>query len=131
LVDFSQIGSKTVALALRVLAGERLPLLTAPDPANYLLLINWQALKKWHVSETQIPPEATVLYRKPSLWDEHPRLIIAGVAIPFLESFLIAGLIIQRLKWRRAKDALREKRGADEPRGGIGEAWHVDATAAR
>ena len=83
-------------------------MLLGPDPGAHPLLINWQALKKWHVSESRIPREATVLYRKPSLWDAHPRLIIAGVAIPFLELFLIAGLIIQRSRWRRAKEALRE-----------------------
>ena len=67
LVDFSDVGNKTAALAARVLAGKKLPLLTTPDPATSLLLINWQALKKWHVSESRIPPEARVLYRTPSL----------------------------------------------------------------
>src|SRR5262249_31630875 len=38
LLDFSEIGSKTAALALRVLAGERLPLLSAPDRVAYPLL---------------------------------------------------------------------------------------------
>ena len=108
LLDFSEIGRKTAALALRVLAGERLPLLSAPDPATYQLLINWQALKKWHVSETQIPPEATVLYRKPSLWDEHPRLIIAPAATLVQQSLFIAGLMIQRSRRKRAEQSLRE-----------------------
>jgi len=35
LLDFSEVGSKTAALAFRVLAGERLSLLSAPDPATY------------------------------------------------------------------------------------------------
>ena len=50
----------------------------------------------------------TVLYRDPSLWDEHPRLIIATAATLFLQSLLIGGLVIQRSKWRRAENALRE-----------------------
>jgi PAS domain S-box-containing protein len=108
LLDFSAVGSKTAALALRVLAGERLPLLSAPDPATYPLLINWQALKKWHVSERRIPAEATVLYRKPSLWDEHPRLIIATAATLVLQSLLIVGLMIQRSRRKRAEQSLRE-----------------------
>jgi signal transduction histidine kinase/ABC-type uncharacterized transport system substrate-binding protein len=108
LLDFSAVGSKTAALALRVLAGERLPLLSAPDPATYPQLINWQALKKWHVSEGRIPPEATVLYREPSLWEQHPRLILATGATFVLQSLLIVGLLIQRFRRKRAEEALRE-----------------------
>jgi PAS domain S-box-containing protein len=108
LLDFSEIGSRTAALALRVLAGERLPLLSVPDPATYPLLINWQALKKWHVSESRIPPEATVLYREPSLWEQHPRFIVATGATLVLQSLLIVGLLIQRFRRKRAEQSLRE-----------------------
>ena len=48
LLDFSEIGHKTAALAFRVLAGERPAVLSPPDPATNPLLINWRALKKWH-----------------------------------------------------------------------------------
>ena len=108
LLDFSEIGSKTATLALRVLAGEKLPLLSVPDPSTNPLLVNWRALKKWHVYEGGIPREATVFYRDPSLWDKHPRLILVTAGILVLQSLLIAGLIIQRSRWRRAEDALRE-----------------------
>jgi len=101
-------GSKTTALALRVLAGEKLPLLTAPDPATYRLLINWRALKKWHVSENRIPAEATVVHRHRSLWDQHPKLILATVAVLGLQSLLIMGLIIQRSRLKRAERSLRD-----------------------
>src|SRR6476659_80395 len=55
LLDFSEIGNKTATLAFRVLAGEKLPVLSEPDPATNPLLINWPALKKWHISENRIP----------------------------------------------------------------------------
>src|SRR6516165_11417172 len=50
----------------------------------------------------------TDLYRNPSLWDEHPRLIIATVATFLLQSLLIVSLVIQRSRWKRAENALRE-----------------------
>jgi PAS domain S-box-containing protein len=108
LEDFSEIGRKTAALALRVLAGEKLPVLSAPDPAANPLLINWPALKKWHVSESRIPGEATVLYREPSLWEQHPRLILATAATLALQSLLIVWFTVQRSKWKRAEQSLRE-----------------------
>jgi PAS domain S-box-containing protein len=108
LQDFSETGREAAALAFRVLAGERPPLLLPPDPRAHPLLVNWRALKKWHVSESRIPGEATVLYRDPSLWEQHPRLIVATAAIVGLQSLLIVGLIIQRSKLKRAEAALRE-----------------------
>ena len=108
LQDFSEIGRKAAALAFRVLAGEKTPLLLPPDPGARPLLINWPALKKWHVSEGRIPGEATVLYRDPSLWEQHPRLIVATAAVVGLQSMLIMGLICQRSRRKRAEESLRE-----------------------
>jgi PAS domain S-box-containing protein len=108
LLDFSEIGHKTAALAFRVLAGERPPTLSPPDPATNRLLINWRSLKKWHVSESRIPGEATVRYRDPSLWEQHPRLILATAAVVGLQSLLIVGLILQRSRRKRAEESLRD-----------------------
>jgi C4-dicarboxylate-specific signal transduction histidine kinase/ABC-type uncharacterized transport system substrate-binding protein len=108
LLDFSKIGGKIAALALRVLAGEKLSVLSSPDPATNPLLINWQALKKWQVSESRIPGEATVLYGEASLWEQHPRLILATAAALILQSLLIVGLVIQRSRRMRAEGSLRE-----------------------
>jgi PAS domain S-box-containing protein len=108
LLDFSAIGSKTAALAFRVLAGEKLPALSEPDPATNPMLINWPALKKWHVSNSGIPGEATILYREPGLWERHPRLIVATIAVLILQSLLIVVLIIQRARLKRAEGLLRE-----------------------
>jgi PAS domain S-box-containing protein len=107
LLDFSEFGKKIGALALRVLAGEMPTALSPPDPALNPLLINWRALKKWHVSESRIPAEAAVRYREPSLWKQHPRLILAAVAVIALQSMLTAGLIVQRSRRKRAEERFR------------------------
>jgi PAS domain S-box-containing protein len=108
LLDFSKIGQLTAELAFRVLAGDRPPLLSPPDLATNPLLINWRALRKWHVSESRLPAHAQVRYRDPSLWEQHPRLILATAAVVGLQSLLIAGLVLQRARWRRAEESLRE-----------------------
>jgi two-component system, LuxR family, sensor kinase FixL len=108
LLDFSEIGQKTAALAFRVLAGESPPVLSPPDPGTNPLLVNWRALKKWHVSESRIPTEATVRYREPTLWEQHRDLILATAAIFGLQSMLIVGLIVQRSRLKRAEGSLRE-----------------------
>jgi PAS domain S-box-containing protein len=108
LLDFSEIGQKTAALAFRVLAGQMPPLLSPPDPATNPLRINWRALKKWRVSESRIPGEAAVRYRDPSLWEKHRRLILATAAVVGLQSVLIVGLIVQQSRLKRAEGSLRD-----------------------
>ncbi len=108
LLDFSEIGQKTAALTFRVLAGETPPVLSPPDPATNPLLINWRALKIWHVSVSRIPAEATVLYRDPSLWEQHRGLILATIALIGLQSVLIVALLVQLRRRRQAEAALRD-----------------------
>jgi PAS domain S-box-containing protein len=76
--------------------------------SEYLVLARFPAARYGDGIVRYFPREATVLYRDPSLWDEHPRLIIATAATLVLQSLLIVGLVIQRSKWRRAENALRE-----------------------
>src|SRR5258707_13970704 len=108
LLDFSEMGQKTAALAFRVLAGERPPALSPPDPATNPLFINWHALKKWHVSASQIPGAATVRDRGPGLWERHRRLILTTTSVVGLQSVLIVWLIVQRLRRKRVERSLRE-----------------------
>ena len=83
-------------------------MLSPPDPATNPLLVNWHALKKWHVSESRIPREATVRYRDPTLWEQHRNLILATAAIFGLQLMLIMGLIVQRSRLKRIEGSLRE-----------------------
>lgn len=108
MLDFSEVGRKTAALARRVLAGERLPALSPPDPAANPLLINWRALQKWRVAARRIPAEAVVRYREPTLWEQHPRLIVVTAVVVGLQSLLIARLLVQGARRQRAEASLRE-----------------------
>jgi PAS domain S-box-containing protein len=108
LLDFSETGQKTAALAFRVLAGEVPPALTPPDPVTNPLLINWHALKKWHVSEGRVPREATVRDRGPGLWERHRHLILTTASILGLQSVLIVWLIVQRARRKQVERSLRE-----------------------
>ena len=108
LLDFSDMGRKTAALAFQVLAGQTPPVVTSPDPAANRLFINWQALKKWHVSAGRIPGTATVRYRGPGLWERHRRLIITTASILGLQSLLIVWLMVQHSKRKRVERSLRD-----------------------
>ena len=52
-----------------------------------------------------------MLYREPSLWEQHRGLILATVAVVGLQSLLIVGLIVQRSRLKRAEGSLRDSEG--------------------
>src|SRR5258706_5805095 len=74
-------------------------------------LINWRALKKWHVSESQVLGEATARYLTRSPWKRHRELILATAAVVGLQSMLIVWLIVQRSRLKRAERSLRDSEG--------------------
>jgi PAS domain S-box-containing protein len=73
-----------------------------------IVLINWRALKKWHVSESEILGQATAEYRTRSPWERHRELILATAAVVGLQSMLIVGLIVPWARLKRAERSLRD-----------------------
>ena len=65
-------------------------------------------LERWGIPESRLPPGAQVLFRPPSLWEQHRLLILTGAAIVLLQAALIAALLTQRRVRRRAEFELRE-----------------------
>ena len=74
------------------------------------MTVVWPALKKWNIPEKRIPPEAIVKFRPPSLWEEHPRVIMGIFAVVLVQSALIAGLLILRSTRLKAERALAESK---------------------
>ena len=75
-----------------------------------LLCVAWFTVTVGKPAETLGASKKTVLvlYREPSLWEQHPRLILATAAILVLQSLLIVGLIVQRSKLKRTEGWLRD-----------------------
>ena len=55
----------------------------------------------------RLPPGSTVLFRPPSLWEANRRFFLGGLGLVALQSALIAGLLAQRLRRRRAESRVR------------------------
>ena len=129
LTDYEAHGREIGALAVARLDGQTpAPLDAAASP----LMINWRALKRWHVPESRVPAEAIVRFKPPSLWQEHRGMIIGIVVVVVMQSVLIAGLLVNRASRRRAELALGETKermslAADAAQLGM---WVWDVSAA-
>jgi len=101
-------GIESARTAVRILHGEPAssfpPRIVGPLSPRY----DWRELQRWKIDEKLLPPGSTVLYRTPGLWEQHRALIIGGISICVVETLLIAGLVVNRIRRRHAERSLSE-----------------------
>jgi signal transduction histidine kinase len=106
---YTQAGAihRVGQLALRVLRGE--PAESIPITALNLNRnqLDWRQLRRWGIDEGRVPQGTLVQFRNPTLWDRYRTYIVAALMVLFTQTVLIAGLLIQRNRRRRAEEELR------------------------
>jgi signal transduction histidine kinase len=111
LIDFEMQGARAGELALRLFRGEKLgPADIMTQNAN-IYAFDWRQLRRWGLKEDRLPPSSVVRFREPSLWDRYRWPIVGTLALIVLESLLIAGLVVQRARRRRAEAEATVQRG--------------------
>ena len=70
--------------------------------------VDARQLDRWRMSRSNLPPDTTILFETPSLWQEHRQLILISGAVFASQSILLAGLLVQALRRRRAEALLRQ-----------------------
>ena len=95
-------------LALRILRGERVADLPVEAGPRNRVILDWRQLQKWHIPENKLPPGSVVMYRVPSAWEAHKKLLWAVAALLLIQSALIALLAIQTLRRKRSERAVRQ-----------------------
>ena len=98
----------TAKVALRVLEGETPESIPVSEIDANTIQFDWRQLQRWGISETRLPAGSLVRFRQPSVWEQYKVYIIAAASVLALQTALIAGLLVQRLRRRRVESALRE-----------------------
>ncbi len=101
-------GVEAARLAARILDGEAAsslpPMIVGPVAPRY----DWRELRRWNINEKLLPPDSTILFRSPTVWERYQRWIIAGISVFVLQALLIFGLLANLIKRRRAEGSLAE-----------------------
>ena len=95
------------SIAVRILRGESPGDIKTAPGTHEAPIFDWRELQHWGISEARLPPGSTVRFRPPSVWSQYKRYILGAAALLGLQSALIAGLILQRTRRRRAERAQR------------------------
>jgi signal transduction histidine kinase len=107
-VEMRAIGK----LALRVLRGEPAASIPPASPDLNVNQVDWRQLRRWGISERRVPPATIVRFRELSAWDRYRSYILGAAAALFLQTALIAGLLLQRARRRQAEQEVRTGQAA-------------------
>ncbi|HTY85061.1 MAG TPA: PAS domain S-box protein, partial [Silvibacterium sp.] len=95
-------------LAARVLEGKRPDDIPLAQNSNLKVEVDWRELQKWHIPKSALPAGSVILYRPPSLWDSYRKYVTGTILLITALLLLIAGLLLERARKRKAEALLRE-----------------------
>ena len=72
--------------------------------------VDWRQLNRWGISEKDVPADAIVYFREPSLWETYPSELIIAAIVFLLLMALVIGLIVERQRRRHAELAEAKNR---------------------
>jgi signal transduction histidine kinase len=98
-----ELGRSAASVAIRVLRGESPGDIKTPPLAPVDSIYNWKELKRWNINEALLPSGSIIRHREPTAWERYRPYLAVGTLILLLQSALIAGLIWQRVRRRRAE----------------------------
>ena len=106
--DIETLGQRAGELADRILGGTEAKSIPLEILSQGTPMFDWRALKRWGIDESRLPPGSVVRFRPRSLWDQYRWYIISAIIILFVQSAIIADLLLQRRSRLRAEKELRE-----------------------
>ena len=122
-------GKIVGTMALRILNGEKPEKIPRLKSAN-TYMFDWLAIKRWGISEKDLPPGSILINRQPGIWETNKQYVLGSISLVIAESLLIVGLILQRRKRQKAEEACArtcERLGlAMEAARAVGWEWDVN-----
>jgi PAS domain S-box-containing protein len=107
-VNWEKYIESTAETAARVLSGERPENIPVVDDSNFETEVDWRELRRWHIPVSALPPGTVILYREPTLWERGRKYAIAAIVLILAQALLIAALLWQHARKRKAEAVLRE-----------------------
>jgi C4-dicarboxylate-specific signal transduction histidine kinase len=101
-------GVAAADLAFEILSGKSPALLSQETKPIHRYEIDARQLERWGLSAANLPSDAVVSFREPTVWERHRNLLLAALVIFALQTAFVAALLIQRRMRRRAEISLKQ-----------------------
>ena len=96
MTNISDVSRQTAAVAVRILGGESPGSIKTPPIPAASPRYDWRELKRWNISESQLPPGSQVMFRVPSVWEQYRLEMSAGMTALLLQAGVIGLLLVER-----------------------------------
>ncbi len=107
LLSVRTLSRKTAEVAAQILGGASPGDIKIPPQKLGEPVFDWRELRRWGIRQADLPTGSTISFREPTLWEQYRWYILAAAGFSALEGILIVGLLLNRLRLRRAHDRLR------------------------
>jgi signal transduction histidine kinase len=101
--DWTIVGRVLARQVLRRLAHPSADVVSVPVAEYTTLAFDARRLERWRIPEPRLPPGAVVRFLEPNVWRDHRALVITVIGVTLVQSLLIAGLIFEYKRRRRAE----------------------------
>ena len=131
LIDYGQLGREVASQALRLLGGEPISSIPIERSASIRPMFDWRQMQRWGITDDRLPAGSIVQFEQPPLWKQHRSLILSGLTALLLQATLIATLLLERGRRRKAEARALDLSGqviqaAETERGRIARELHDD-----
>ena len=107
--SMAEVAKTTAAVAARILDGEKAGDIKTPPLQLASPKYDWREMKRWGISESDLPPGSTVFFKPPSPWETYRWQILTACTVLLLQAVLIALLLLERQRRHLAEMASRQR----------------------
>ena len=104
-------GQLAGSMAVRVLKGERPEDIPITGLDTVQMQFDARQLKRWNISESDLPAGSRVVYREPTFWEQFGRYVLPTTVAILLQSGIIVALLINRSRRFTAEREARDLAG--------------------
>lgn len=108
LMPIRELGRNSANVAARILAGEPPGNIKTPVRGPELLAYDWRELSRWQISENNLPPGSSILFRRPGFLQQHLWSILAATVLSIAASIAVILIRFNLRKRRQVEHALAE-----------------------
>lgn len=103
-----ETGRRAGEMAREILEGR--PARDLPiETARLVPRFDWRQLQRWGIPSSRLPAGSEILFKTPTAWESYGHYIVGLMFLVAAELLLIAGLLTQHARRRRAEQTIRKR----------------------
>lgn len=109
--SFEAAGQQAGQIVNKLLDGALPASLNLPKAMPNALNVDLRQTRRWGIADSDIPADAVLQFRQPTFWEANRTVAIIGSTVILLQAGLIASLLLEHHRRRKAEMALVQRGG--------------------